>query len=722
MVYIITVLITLLFTTLIYILDSKTTASFAKTSRILSVLLFLTFLVNLFARYQIDNTFNLLLTDIDTPIDPYQTWLFGASMSIFMIILRWFTTVIFVFIIIQPFIKLKTPTLISGYFGLVIAVLNLIFLKQNIIMMLGEAQLTHYRSLFFILQISLMATMSIHIILKNKFDFKISHLATFFIASLGLIPLAFFYNIFGNYGQIPEEYNRTHLFLFIVPAIFMIVSYIIMRKKTQTQKDYFITFVAFAAFIQYFSYNHHGLGGLPLHLCNTAVIIMLFSVIFRWRGFFYFNYFANVVGALMAFVFPDISSDLFSMGAMRYAYNHWYVIAWPILAVALHTFKRPTLKDMYKAIGVFTVYYILIVFINAWFNNYQSVDYFFTYSNHITSIVGLTGLQYNHVISFTYHNLELTFFWLYQILFYVSFIFIMFMSWYVYDAGYKFADRQHQLHLKQQQIMMDQLQLKTLLNGRSTTEPIHPEGVNMIKISHLSKKYGHSETYAVKDFSLEVKMGEVFGFLGHNGAGKSTTIKSLVGIQSITEGEIEICGYSIKSQPLQAKLNIGYVSDNHAVYEKLTGREYIQYIADLYQVPFDLRDQRLEKLLDQFSLRHAIDKEIKSYSHGMKQKLVVIAALIHEPPVWILDEPLTGLDPTSAYQIKKSMKEHAKNGNIVFFSSHVIEVVEHICDRIAIITHGELQGVYDMKEIKEKNISLEELYMSKINNESESTQ
>src|SRR5690606_9117149 len=186
------------------------------------------------------------------------------------------------------------------------------------------------------------------------------------------------------------------------------------------------------------------------------------------------------------------------------------------------------------------------------------------------------------------------------------------------------------------------------------------------------KRYGKSSRYAVKNFSLEVAPGEIFGFLGHNGAGKSTTIKSMVGIQSITEGEIFLDGYSIKTQPVEAKLRIGYVSDNHAVYEKLTGREYIHYVADLYRVPKEVRDQRLEELLKKLSLAHAIDQEVKSYSHGMKQKLVVIASLIHEPPIWILDEPLTGLDPTSAYQIKESMKEHAAKGNIVFFSSHVI--------------------------------------------------
>jgi ABC-2 type transport system ATP-binding protein len=160
------------------------------------------------------------------------------------------------------------------------------------------------------------------------------------------------------------------------------------------------------------------------------------------------------------------------------------------------------------------------------------------------------------------------------------------------------------------------------------------------------------------------------------------------------------------------KLHLGYVSDNHAVYEKLTGREYIHYVADLYRVPKDIRDQRLNHFLETLSLAHAIDHEVKSYSHGMKQKLVVIASLIHEPPVWVLDEPLTGLDPTSAFQIKETMREYAQKGNIVFFSSHVIEVVEKICTKIAVINQGELMGVYEVAQLQKDGISLESLYMS----------
>jgi ABC-2 type transport system ATP-binding protein len=233
----------------------------------------------------------------------------------------------------------------------------------------------------------------------------------------------------------------------------------------------------------------------------------------------------------------------------------------------------------------------------------------------------------------------------------------------------------------------------------------------MVKISHFSKTYAGSDKKSVDDLSLEIHDGEVFGFIGHNGAGKSTTIKSLVGIQSITEGSIEVEGFDIARQPLEAKLRMGYVSDNHALYEKLTGREYINYVADLYMVSEEDKKARIEKYVKMFKLEHAIDREIKSYSHGMKQKCMVISALIHNPKVWVLDEPLTGLDPTSSWQIKECMRQHADEGNIVFFSSHVIEVVEKICDRIAIISGGKLRRISTIEELKKEGVSLEQLYL-----------
>ena len=292
----------------------------------------------------------------------------------------------------------------------------------------------------------------------------------------------------------------------------------------------------------------------------------------------------------------------------------------------------------------------------------------------------------------------------------------MFITWLVYDGFYKISDKHYELHLLKKHKKMDLLHIKELYKGQDLSEPLNKEATKMIKIEHFTKKYAGSKKPSVDDFSLEIHDGEVFGFLGHNGAGKSTTIKSMVGIQSITSGNIIIDGYDVKKQPLEAKLRVGYVSDNHAVYEKLTGREYINYVADLYLVPQEERDIRIKKYVEMFNLTDAIDREIKGYSHGMKQKIVVIASLIHNPKVWILDEPLTGLDPTSSYQIKECMREHANNGNIVFFSSHVIEVVEKICDKICIIQRGKLVCVHAIKDVASQGLTLEQLYMQHVAN------
>ena len=233
----------------------------------------------------------------------------------------------------------------------------------------------------------------------------------------------------------------------------------------------------------------------------------------------------------------------------------------------------------------------------------------------------------------------------------------------------------------------------------------------MLEIKNLTKRYGESTVNAVEDFSIELKTGEIFGFLGPNGAGKSTTIKSLVGIYPFQEGDILIDGVSIKTNPLEAKMKIGYVSDNHAVFERLTGREYVNHIANLYKVDMAEAEERAQRLLEIFKLEEAFNRPIKSYSHGMKQKISVIAALVHNPKLWVLDEPLTGLDPQSSYQLKKVMKQHAKEGNTVFFSSHILDVVENLCDRCCIIKGGKLQGVYDIAELKANGESLEKIFM-----------
>ncbi|MBE5762771.1 MAG: ABC transporter ATP-binding protein [Clostridiales bacterium] len=236
----------------------------------------------------------------------------------------------------------------------------------------------------------------------------------------------------------------------------------------------------------------------------------------------------------------------------------------------------------------------------------------------------------------------------------------------------------------------------------------------LMQISHLSKRYKNSQKLAVDDISFEVNEGEVFGFLGPNGAGKSTTIKCITGILPITEGQISICGHSIIDDPIQAKLNLGFVPDNHQMYEQLTAREYINFMADIYHVGKEDRKIRADKMLELFDLSSVVDNQISTFSHGMKQKICVIGALVHNPKLWILDEPLTGLDPKSSYELKELMKEHVKEGNSVFFSSHMLEVVEKVCDRISIINGGKLVMTGDLDEIKSKSSdsSLEEIFLS----------
>ena len=232
----------------------------------------------------------------------------------------------------------------------------------------------------------------------------------------------------------------------------------------------------------------------------------------------------------------------------------------------------------------------------------------------------------------------------------------------------------------------------------------------MLKVSNLTKKYPKSDRYSVHDISFELKPGEIFGFLGQNGAGKSTTIKCLTGIIPFDSGTIEICGHDIVKDPIGAKLEMGYVPDNHSVYEKLTGREYVNYVADIYRVSKEKRVEIYNYYIDLFKLQEAQDKQIKSYSHGMKQKICIIATLIHEPKLWVLDEPMIGLDPQAIAEIISLMKQHVAKGNTVFFSSHNLDLVKRLCDRCAVVNRGELVDFFDLKDNEENKKNLEERF------------
>ncbi len=235
----------------------------------------------------------------------------------------------------------------------------------------------------------------------------------------------------------------------------------------------------------------------------------------------------------------------------------------------------------------------------------------------------------------------------------------------------------------------------------------------MIKIQNVSKSYNKGAVKAVDDLNLEVKPGEIFGFLGPNGAGKTTTIKMIVGLLNPDSGKILIKGFDNSTEPLDAKRSIGYVPDSPALYDRLTGTEYLNFMADVYKVSTELRKERIEHYLDMFELRDAAGDPVKSYSHGMKQKLALTGALIHDPAVWILDEPMVGLDPKSAHLLKEQMRDHCNKGNTVFFSTHILEVAEKLCDRIGIIHKGKLIAIGTMDELRQgdNRDSLENIFL-----------
>ncbi len=222
----------------------------------------------------------------------------------------------------------------------------------------------------------------------------------------------------------------------------------------------------------------------------------------------------------------------------------------------------------------------------------------------------------------------------------------------------------------------------------------------MIELTHVSKSYNKGRIKAVDDLTLTVKAGEIFGFLGPNGAGKTTTIKMIVGLLRPDAGTISVDGLDTAREPLKAKDITTYVPDYPAVYERLTGLEYLNFIGDVYGVPKAERLERIGKWLEVFELTQAVTSPIQSYSHGMKQKIVLTAAILPAPRVMVLDEPLVGLDPRAAHQLKQLMREHCDQGKTLFFSTHIMEVAEKLCDRIGIIDKGRLVACGTMEELK----------------------
>lgn len=637
-------------------------------------------------------------------------------------------------VIVSPFFNIKALKRIVRYIGPIIFIVNLMFAKDLIYACIGPNVVDGINTYFMSVQFYLELVFLFIIIVINWFSYfcfekekltnkerlkSLYFVVVFILLCIANAPLSTYIAYFGPAKVWALDFHYSHRYL--IYLTFIIPFYMMFRLRNKEYEIRYCTLLSMAisTFYCYFSYfefsTYTKMTALPLHLCNTAVIIMLIAMVFRNKPYFYFNYLINILGAMFAILMPDTKGDLFYASNIHFWHNHIMIVIIPLLGIGLKLFSRPTFKMVVYSICIFSIYFFSVAFIDAYVGD--SVNYFFLNSDKIASFVKfLIPIRNNYQLVINAFGKDMVIYTIYWLIIYFGYCGLAFATWFLFSFFYKISDHHYDIYIKMKKIRLFEKEKKEI-RRKIKLGLLEESGDNtMIEIEHFTKIYGKEKKKAVDDFSLTINEGEIFGFLGHNGAGKSTLIKCLIGVQPITEGSIKVFGNDISKDPLKTKLLIGYVPDNHAVYEGLTGREYVNYIADLYLVSTEDRIARLDKYSKIFEIESALDKPIKSYSHGMKQKITIIAALIHNPKVWVLDEPLTGLDPTSCYQIKECMKEHARNGNIVFFSSHVIDVVENVCTRIGVISHGKLKCTYSLDELKKENIKLEDIYLKYVQN------
>ena len=647
--------------------------------------------------------------------------------------------------------------IVNKFFSLPLAIVEFIFLFNICYAMNGNVDFV-FRNVFLAVQNGLVLASSIILCVEAKNETKEIHHKEFFysllmfgIAIFACLPgstLATLFPtdgvLFGNFQTSLRVYDFTiahRLSLYFVLFLNFFL-YFVLRDSELNLRKAMVIVISLGCLLMFFTdYGFDGIfeqtaegtfkvspTRLPIHLCHTALFVVPICVVFNFKRFFYFTYFINVFGAACAMLMPNMgeNANIFEMGLMLFWYNHFAAFSMPLLCVSLGLFEKPKFKQMLWSLLFFGIYYVIIVFLNAWLSNYvggynpdiigSGTDYFFINSDFIASkILSETQTKdlLGKVIRWQWGDNIFVVRPAYQAIYFSVYIVVAFAMWFVYSLFFRIADSHKDLRnmlivaRKENINMRERRKIEAL--GENRTHDVS------LVFENFSKRYGNSPVLSAKNVNLTVSGGQIFGFLGPNGAGKSTCIKSAIGIQPVTEGHIFVCGYDTTTESVKSKREIGYVPDHYALYEKLTGREYINYIADLYGVSKEDRDERIARYVNLFELNQAFDNRMQTYSHGMKQKMTIIAALVHNPKVWILDEPLTGLDPQSIFQVKQCMIQHAKEGNIVFFSSHIIDVVEKLCTHIAIIRKGTIVYESSMADIEKNHPEgLESFYLSMI--------
>ncbi len=654
----------------------------------------------------------------------------GGMLSILAALLLWLIFTVQLAVVTYPFFEKHIPLVAPTVRFVAPIVYAVSVIALPILNKALDGELSggfHYRLLIFALELGLGLAVSLsHLFRGSKAKLNTPDKLRSVLIFLGMLlismPMWLPQVIFGEGDKdiTATDLNIYHRILLYGMVLFFAAIHFLFRKCNEEQKRYALIYISMALMIsfchKYDFADFLDLTKWPFHLCNTALFIIPIVLIFKLEKLYYFTLFINVLGAFFAMIMPNIEDPLLSDSLVEFWSSHYAAMLLPLLIMSLKLFKRPKIKQFTYSLVAFAVYFALIIFLNTWLTNYDpGIDFFFTNSDFVAEKLGEWAEDLRDIkAEFTINDLKFVFYPVYQILFFLAYVLLSFAMWFIYEQIFEVTDTYEIISERNRKIKADRLALEASLAGRSMQEPLHPENDGKLILRNFSKRYSTSDVYAVYNASLEIDGGQIFGFLGPNGAGKSTIIKTIVGMQTITSGEIEISGFDAEKQSVEAKMQIGFVPDHYALYENLTGREYVNYIADLYNVSKEDRDRRIADYVARFRLEGAFDNPMKTYSHGMKQKITIMSALVHNPKIWILDEPLTGLDPESIFQVKECMKQHAQEGNIVFFSSHIIDVVERICDRIAIIRKGQILCTKTVAEIKESGTPLEEFYIKMI--------
>ena len=671
--------------------------------------------------------------NVQSPFGPQ-----GGAMVILSSVLFWLIYTVQLAAITYPFFEKHIPLIapIARYAAAIVYAGSIVALP--ILNRAQDGDLAdgfHYRLLVFAIELGVGLGLALYQITRQKrtaFSWKktVTTVAIF----LGMLAISLPHWLpqalvgYGNDAIILNDFTLAHRLVLYGSVLFALVVHFLFARCEYEQRRFALLYISMATMISFcYGYDFSVFSNLqdwPLHLCNTAMFIIPLVLIFKMKRLYYFTIFINVLGAFFAMIMPNLGDDVnwLQASSLQFWSNHYMAMLLPLLLMSLKIFDRPKMKQFIYSLVAFFGYYALVLFMNAWLTAQgHSVDFFFINSDFIAEKLGDWAENLRDItFEFPLGDLKLLIYPVYQSIYFVVYIVLSFAMWFLYEQVFEVTDTYEIIMERNRKIKADRLALEAQLAGRSMQEPMNPQNEGKLILRDFSKRYSTSDVYAVYKANLEIDGGQIFGFLGPNGAGKSTIIKSIVGIQTITSGQIEVSGYDAEKQSVEAKMQIGFVPDHYALYENLTGREYINYIADLYNVSREDRDERMAEYIKRFRLETAIDNPMKTYSHGMKQKITIMSALVHNPKIWILDEPLTGLDPESIFQVKECMKEHASRGNIVFFSSHIIDVVENICDRIAIIRKGQILCTKTVAEIKASGVPLEQFYMGMIDGNTQS--